>query len=175
MPRRRVAWQQLAAMAAAIVIAVAGTAFVVGSQRDGTIAQRDATIAAQARAAEELADVAASTVRVASRPDAQNVALAATGNGNATGTIIFSKADRELIVTATGLTEPDAMHEFRCWMEVDGKRQVVGKMFFGGGLAYWVGPVAALADAPADASFGVSLVDLTAPTTPGEPYLTGKL
>src|SRR3954471_14288022 len=103
--RGRVAWQALAAIAAAVVIAVVGTAFVVGSQRDATIAQRDATIAAQARAAEELADVAASTVRVASRPDARNVALAATGNGNAAGTIIFSKADRELIVTATGLTQ----------------------------------------------------------------------
>ncbi|HKG58017.1 MAG TPA: anti-sigma factor [Candidatus Limnocylindrales bacterium] len=166
--RRRVAWGQLAAIAAAVVVAVLGTTLVVGGQRD-------AEIRAHARAVAELADVATSTIRVASKPDAAHVALAATGGSGATGTIIFSKADRELVVTAAGLKQPDAGHEFRCWVEIAGRREVVGRMFFGGGLAYWVGPVRALGDVPPGASFGVSLVDLASPSTPGEPYLAGRL
>ena len=44
----------------------------------------------------------------------------------------------------TGLTPPPAGQEYRCWVEVDGTRQRVGKMFFSQDLAYWVGPSPAI-------------------------------
>ena len=34
--------------------------------------------------------------------------------------------------------------EYRCWVEIDGARQSVGKMFFSADLAYWVGPAPAV-------------------------------
>jgi hypothetical protein len=46
-------------------------------------------------------------------------------------------------------------------------------MFFGGDLAYWVGDVPDVAGLPADAKFGVSLIDLAAQGVPGQPVLTG--
>jgi hypothetical protein len=46
-------------------------------------------------------------------------------------------------------------------------------MFFGGDLAYWVGPVAQIRNLPANARFGVSLVDLASGTV-GQPVLEGE-
>jgi hypothetical protein len=46
-------------------------------------------------------------------------------------------------------------------------------MFFGGDLAYWVGDVPDVAGLPADARFGVSLVDLAAGAQLGQPVLVG--
>jgi hypothetical protein len=47
-------------------------------------------------------------------------------------------------------------------------------MFFGGRLAYWVGPVDAVAGLPANAQFGVSLVDLKNPDRAAQPVLVGE-
>ena len=52
---------------------------------------------------------------------------------------------------------------------VNGERQPVGKMFFGGDLAFWAGPVGTLSNLPADATFGVSLVDTASGSDVGEP------
>jgi hypothetical protein len=160
-PRAR-RWRGLAAIAAVVALAVAGTGVaVIQSQQ-------------QADAVRDLATVTTWTVRVNAEPDARRVALASTGGSSERGMLLFSPGTRDLVVVATGLAEPPAGREFRCWVESNGVRQGVGKMFFGGGVSYWVGPVAAVAGLSGHATFGVSLVDLTG-GTPGQPVLLGKL
>ena len=48
-------------------------------------------------------------------------------------------------VVAEHLAPATAGHEYRCWVDVDGHRTGIGKMFFGGDLAYWVGDVPKMA------------------------------
>jgi hypothetical protein len=161
-PRSR-RWRGLAAIAAVVALAVAGTGIaIVQSQQ-------------QADAARDLATVTTWTVRLSAEPDARRVALAATGGSSERGLLIFSPATRELVVVATGLTEPSAGQEFRCWVEAGGVRQGVGKMFFGGGVSYWVGPVAAVAGLSGHATFGVSLVDLSGSGAASRAVLVGAL
>lgn len=172
---RRAPLARVVGLAAAVAVAILGTGLAIGVPRDAAIADRDATIQRQAEAVKDLVAVTVGTLRVVGQPDARYVTLASTTGAQASGSLVFSKAARELVVTATGLTEPGAGYEFRCWLEAGGRRQLVGKMFFGGGLAYWVGKVDALSAVPADASFGVSLVDLGNPSGAGQPFLTGRL
>jgi hypothetical protein len=94
----------------------------------------------------------------------------ATGAGSA-GTLVFSPSSTELVVVADGLAPAGAGQEYRCWVEVGGIRTGIGKMFFGGNLAYWVGDVPAVASLGPNVRFGVNLVDLAHPDTPGEPAL----
>jgi anti-sigma factor RsiW len=161
-PRAR-RWRGLAAIAAVVALAVVGTGIAVTSSQQ------------QADAVRDLATVTTWTVRVNAQPDARRVALASTGVSSERGMLLFSPGTRELVVVATGLAEPPAGHEFRCWLESGGVRQGVGKMFFGGGVSYWVGPVAAVAGLSGHATFGVSLVDLTGSGAPGAPVLVGTL
>jgi hypothetical protein len=144
-----------------VALAVAGTGIAVISSQQ------------QADAIRDLATVTTWTVRVNAQPDARRVALASTGASSERGMLLFSPGTRELVVVATGLAEPPAGHEFRCWVESGGVRQGVGKMFFGGGVSYWVGPVAAVAGLSGHATFGVSLVDLTGSGAPAAPVLVG--
>jgi hypothetical protein len=46
--------------------------------------------------------------------------------------------------------------EYRCWVESGGVRTPIGKMFFAGDVAYWVGEVPDADSLPEDATFGVS-------------------
>ena len=163
----------LAVLAAAVVLAVVGTGIVVNAQKDAAIARLDAALKQQAEAVTDLGTVTAWTLRVDGRPDARRIDLASAAGGAPAGTLLFSPASRELVVVATGLAEPPAGREFRCWLETDGRRQPVGKMFFGGGLSYWVGKVDALAAAGPNVRFGVSLIDLAAPSGSGDPVLVG--
>jgi hypothetical protein len=157
----------LATLAAALIIAVAGTAFFVGASRDRQIAD-------QAEEIHSLSDVAAWTVRVDQQADAHHVALAAaTGNGP-TGTLIYSPTTTDVVVVATGLTPPPAGMEYRCWVESGGTRQRIGKMFLGADIAYWVGPVPSLAGLAAGSTFGVSLVPLSGDPVSGDPVLVGR-
>jgi hypothetical protein len=165
----------LLAVAAVLVVAVLGTGLVVSAQKDAAISRLDAAIQKQADAVSDLGTVTAWTLRVDGRPDVRRVALASAGGGAPSGTLVFSPASRELVVVATGLSEPPAGREYRCWVQAGGGRQPVGKMFFGGGLSYWVGKVDAVAGLGSDVEFGVSLVDLAAPSAPGDPVLTGRV
>lgn len=153
----------LAGLAAALVIAVTGTALIVS-------ADRNRTITVQAAEIEALGDVARSTLRVDAEPDARRIVLAGTTSG-ASGQIAFSPTSTEVVVVADGLAPAPAGKEYRCWVEVAGKRAPIGKMFFGGSLAYWVGDVPALKGVPADARFGVTLVDLAGGGGPGQDIL----
>jgi hypothetical protein len=58
-------------------------------------------------------------------------------------------------------------------VEVDGQKRRIGRMYTGGDLQAWAGPVDGLAALPPDAVFGVSLVPVGGGA--GEPVLTGRL
>ena len=60
-------------------------------------------------------------------------------------------------------------------MEVDGKRENVGRMFFADDLAYWVGDTPAVSDAAPGTTFGVSLADLDSPSLDAPPVIAGEL
>lgn len=156
----------LVGLAAALIVAVAGTGVVVN-------ATRDADVRAQAEQVEALGKVARWTLRIDSRPDVRRIALTSTSGASTTASLVFSPSTTELVVVAEQLAPPPAGREYRCWLEVDGTRASIGKMYFGGDLAYWVGDVALLAGLGPGARFGVSLVDLTG-SGPGEPVLVGS-
>ena len=156
---RGLAW--VGAIAAAVLIAVAATAFVLDRQ---ATAQEELAAAQDETAG--LAHVTAATLALAGEPDAENVRLA--GTDDRWGRVVYSADKGELAVIASGLTEPAGDREYRCWVEIDGQRRPVGKMFFGGDLAFWAGPVETIDDLPPGAKFGVSLVD-TDGTDVGEP------
>jgi len=162
--RRAPRLAMLAGLAAALVLAVTGTALIVNGGRDTQIRGQAAEI-------EALGDVARWTVRIDAQPDAQRIRLASTTGASTNGTLVYSPSSTELAVIADELAQPPAGHEYRCWVDVGGRRTPIGKMFFGGDLAYWVGPVPALAGVAPGARFGVSLVDLAASDQPGQPVL----
>ncbi len=141
--RRRSVLVWVGAVAAAVVLSVVATTFLVGSRVDDRLAAQDQAI-------EDLAAVTTATLHVTAEPDVERVALAGTSGTPTTGRSIYSPSTTELVVVATGLTQPPAGQEYHCWVLVDGQRQNIGKMFFGGGLAYWVGPSPAVADLPDD-------------------------
>lgn len=154
------------AVAAALVLAVGATGLIVSVDRDNAARVQSAQV-------EALADVARWTMWVEAAPDARRVALASTTGGPAVGRLIFSPSTTQVVVVADDLAPPPAGFEYRCWVEIEGTSRPIGKMYLGGGVAYWVGDVADLATVPAGARFGVSLVDLAQPGTPGEPVLVG--
>jgi hypothetical protein len=156
----------LASLAAVLVIAVIGSAVVVGSARDRQIAD-------QAEEIGSLHDVAAWTIRVDRQADARHVALAGTGGGPS-GTLIFSPSTTDVVVVATGLTPPAAGMEYRCWVEVGGERRKVGRMFLGAGLAYWVGSAKPLAGLAPGSTFGISLAPMSGDSIGGEPVIIGR-
>jgi hypothetical protein len=161
---RGLAW--IGAIAAAVLIAVAATAFMLDRQFGERLAASEAASAG-------LANVTATTVALSSAADAEQVRLA--GADDRWGRVVYSADKGELAVIAKGLTEPAGDREYRCWVEIDGQRTPVGKMFFGGDLAYWAGPVETVGDLPEGSTFGVSLVD-TAGSDVGEPpVLTGDV
>jgi len=161
---RKRAW--VAAIAAAVLLSVGVTTVVVTSRTD-------AQLAAQADTIKDLRQVTEYTVQVASAPDATSVALTGTHDPSMSGSIVFSPTTTELVVVATGLTEPPSGQEYRCWMDIGAGRVRIGKMFFGGGLAYWVGPSTAVSGLTTPADFGVSLVKVGDPMDP-PPVLIGR-
>ena len=156
----------LLAAAAAVVIAV-GIGYAVG----GAAKQSDLEASAQEVAI--LSDATTTAVRIHAQPDAEQVQLVPTSaGGDAAGTLAFSADTGELVAVATGL-EPEASNEeYGCWVEVDGTRHRLGRMYWVGDVWTWAGPVEGLDNLPPGATFGVSL---NTPDAPGEPVLTGSL
>jgi anti-sigma factor RsiW len=157
-----------ASVAAAVVISIVATWFLVGARVDGQLARQAESISA-------LEEVTTAALTVTSQSDAEHVTLAGTANPMLTGSLAYSPTTSELVVVATGLTPPPGDLEYRCWVEVGGTRQRVGKMFFSQGLAYWVGPAPAVLGLSSAATFGVSLVGAGSPSIDTAPVLLGQL
>jgi hypothetical protein len=157
-------------LAAALVIAIGGGVIAYRSLS----AEATSTIDDQAQEITVLEATTRATLAVTAEPDAERVALATTDGGPATGTLPYSPTTGELVAVASDLEpEPDGM-EYGCWIEVDGTRTRIGKMYWAGDLWAWAGPVDGLADVPTGATFGVSL----GPAGGGgdaTPVLTGEL
>ena len=115
------------------------------------------------------------TLRVTAEPDARHVVLTGITDPSLFGSLVFSPSTSELVVVATGLTQPPAGQEYRCWVERAGQRERVGKMFFSDDLAYWIGPVPAVSGLSSGATFGVSLVDASGAAVDTNPVLGGGL
>ncbi len=154
-------------IAAALVIAV-GAGYLAGGS-----AERANTAASENEVA-ILSDAAVTAVQIQSQPDAQRVALVPTAAGQgADGTLSFSPSSGELVAVAIGLVVEGPNEEYGCWVEVDGQRQRLGRMYWAGDVWTWAGPVEGLGALPPGAVFGVSLTSTDG--GPGEPVLTGSL
>jgi hypothetical protein len=158
----------VATLAAAVVLSVLATSYLVGSRVDSELA-------AQAAAIKGLQEITTATLTVTAQPDAEHVALASLSDPEVYGGITYSPSTAELVVVASGLTPPPDGLEYRCWVEVGGARQRVGKMFFNEDLAFWVGPAPAITGVSSGATFGVSLVDAAGSTVDTDPVLVGEL
>ena len=156
-----------ATIAAAVVISVLATTFLV----DSRVSQR---LADQDRAIGGLEAVTSATIDITAQPDVERVRLAAA-DLDTTGTLLFSPSTTRLVVVATGLERPPAGREYRCWVELNGKRENVGRMFFADDLAYWVGDTPAISEAGPGTTFGVSLGDLGTTSIDAPPVITGQL
>ena len=174
--RERLAMRRLrlavAGLAAALVVTVAGGALLYRN----AATQAQATHASQADQIAILDATNRATLRVTAQPDAQRVELAATSGAPAAaiGTLLFSPSTGELVAVASDLTPEAAGQEYGCWVEVNGVRTRLGKMYWAGELWTWAGPVSGLTDLPAGATFGVSLGPVGGGTD-AAPVLTGSL
>lgn len=157
----------VATLAAAVVLSVG----ISGVLLRGT----EERLAAQAQAIEGLSEVTTATLAITAQADARRVALAATDDSATTGSLLFSPSTTRLVVVADGLTRPASGLEYRCWMEIDGERSPVGRMFFAGDLAYWVGDTPEVSGAVPGTTFGVSLVDLAGGSLGADPVVVGDL
>ena len=163
---RVVGW--VGSVAAAVILSVATTSVIVGSRVDDQLA-------AQERKITGLERVTASTMQVTAQPDAEQVILAGVADPAMAGSVVYSPSTTQLVVVADGLEPPAPGLEYRCWVEVDGTRHRVGRMFFGDDLAYWTGRSAAVSGVTEAATFGVSLVDASGSSVDGPPVLLGGL
>jgi hypothetical protein len=124
-PRRAiVGWLGLAA---ALVI-VAGAGLFTLDQ-----ASRRATAEADTQA---LTSALGAVDRVLAAPDHWVVPLRNPA-GTASGSISWSSND--LVVLTTALAPPPAGQQYLCWLREPGSSSVIGKMYFAGRTAYWIG------------------------------------
>ena len=122
----RYAARLLPLVAVLAVVAVAGGLLLDQSRRlDRATAETTA-----------LAAVATTLDRVILDPAHRAVELR-TANGVAGGSVVWTS--RDLVVLTTALSAPPADAVYRCWVERDGKRSPIGRMFFAGGTGYWTG------------------------------------
>jgi negative regulator of sigma E activity len=155
-------------VAAAVVLSVVTTSILVGGRVDGQLATQADTISS-------LEEVTTATLTLTAQSDAQHVALTGASDPSATGSLAFSPSTEQLVVVATGLPSPTTGEEYRCWVEIGGTRQSLGKMHFSEDLAYWIGSAPAVSGVSTDATFGVSLVGVSGGAVEATPVLVGQL
>jgi hypothetical protein len=165
--RRGIPIGWVATLAAAVVVTVVATGALVGADRDARYAQQVDELAALTRASSWL-------LRLEARPDVARISLAGAAP-DASGSLVYAPSTGELVVLATGLEAPPAGREWACWVEADGARRRLGRMYLVAGLALWAGPVDGLASLPPDAVFGVSLVPVGGADPASSPALLGEL
>jgi Anti-sigma-K factor rskA len=154
-----------AAIAAVVLVGIGSLAFIAG--------RADADRYGSAVAALETVNRA--TIDISGDPDARRVALVSTSGGPTAGTLLFSPSTTKLVVVASDLQMPPSGKEYRCWVEVDGHRSSVGRMFFADELAFWVGDTPEVSDLPDGTRFGVSLTDAGGSSLEAEPVISGEL
>jgi hypothetical protein len=160
----------LTGIAAGLIVLVAVAGLVLNLQTRADLDRQAADINRQAAEINGLSRIASRSLEIGAQADADRIALA--GTGDRAGTILYSSAAMELVILAEGIEPPPAGKEFRCWAELDGRRVMIGKMFFGGDLSYWAGGVDA--DLSQASRFGVTLVDASGASVDGEPVLSGE-
>jgi hypothetical protein len=140
----RTAWLGLAA---ALIVLVVGAGVLVyqGVKLNG--AQEEAQGLSAAMAAVD---------RVLTEPGHRVVALM-TPQGAAAGSISWTRHD--LVVLTSALPAPKPGEIYRCWLNNDGSGWAIGKMYFSGSTAYWVGSLDEWAsfEIGPDTTFRVSL------------------
>jgi hypothetical protein len=166
-PRRFRALPWVAGLTAAVVLAAVATSYLADRQSSQGLAEYERAIAG-------LEAVERATLEITAEPDAERVTLAATGT-QTSGSLLFSPRTTKLVVVATGLERPPAGKEYRCWVELAGKRENVGRMFFADDLAFWVGDTPAIGDVEPGTLFGVSLAELDGSLVDGPPVISGEL
>jgi hypothetical protein len=159
----RRSWLRYGAIAAALVLAT-GIGFSAA-----TVSSPEQRLGYEIQALEDATQM---TMLLEAQPDRQRVVLAATAaGGSATGTLLFSPSTGGLVMIAEGLPALAPGEEYGCWVEVNGTKTRIGRMYPGGYLQAWAGTVDVLAALPPGAVFGVSHVPAGAVT--GEPVLLG--
>ena len=126
---------------------------------------------AEARA---LASTLAAVDRVLGAPEHWVVALQDPA-GVASGSISWSSND--LVVLTTALAPPPADQEYQCWLQEPDSGAVIGKMYFAGRTAYWVGSLdewATFRIGP-DTRFVVTLSPIGDHRKPGPEVLSANL
>ena len=103
-----------------------------------------------------LAGVTAALDRVMLDPAHRAVALTAA-DGSTGGSVAWTSHD--LVVLATSLGPPPTDAVYRCWIERDGRRSPIGRMYFAEGTGYWTGSLDdwATTSFAAGSTFGISL------------------
>jgi hypothetical protein len=145
--RGPVARNRLLALVAVLAIVMTGAGLLV-SQAVRLDRAREETAALEA--------VAVTVDRVLRDPNHRVVDLVGA-DGTVRGSLSWSRHD--LVVLTTALDPPPPDRVYRCWIERDGERSPVGKMWFAGGTAFWNGTLDQWATTSLEAggTFGVSL------------------
>ena len=157
-----------ATIAAVVALVVSGAAFLVNRDMVDRMATQVTTISALER-------VQTATIELTADPDSRRVELASTTGGETTGTLLYSPSTTDLVVVAYDLARPASGMEYRCWVEIDGQRHDVGRMFFADELAFWVGETPEISDLPAGTVFGVSPTAVGSPSLEADPVLRSQL
>jgi hypothetical protein len=157
-----------ATIAAVVALVVSGAGFLANRDMAERLAAQSATISALER-------VETATIELTGDPEARRVELASTTGGETSGTLLFSPSTAELVVVAYDLARPASGQEYRCWVEIDGQRHDVGRMFFADELAFWVGDTPAVSDLPAGTVFGVSPTAIGSSSLEADPVIRGQL
>jgi hypothetical protein len=152
---RRLIAGWVATIAAAVILSVGSTVLIVENRVSDRLAAQSASLAA-------LGDATIAALSIASQPDATLVTLSGTSDPQPGGRVSFSPSTTQLVLVAKGLAAPAPGKEYRAWVEIDGKRQRVGRLTFDDGVAYWSGAAPAVAGLQGPARFGISLVDAAA-------------
>jgi hypothetical protein len=157
-----------ATIAAVVALVVSGAGFIANRDMAGLLAAQAATISALER-------VQTATLELTGDPEARRVELASTTGGETTGTLLYSPSTTDLVVVAYDLARPASGQEYRCWVEIDGQRHDVGRMFFADELAFWVGETPEVSDLPPGTVFGVSPTPVGSPSLEADPVLRSQL
>lgn len=165
--RRILPW--VATIAATIALVVSGFSYITNRDLADRLARQTASISA-------LETVQRETLSLTGDPASRRIELASTtGTTETSGTLLFSPVTRRLVVVAYDLARPAAGQEYRCWVEIDGQRHDVGRMFFADELAFWVGETPEVADLPSGSRFGVSPTAVGSPSLEADPIISGQL